>query len=83
MEKVTYGSQSSMSTHTVSRDTDSVGVNLRERFEDRLGQFFRNVGVHVIAGVVGGLGSVDVETRSGAEIVCVVFALNVQATFFS
>lgn len=66
-----------MPTHTVTRDAHSAGVDLRKRLEDRLGQFVRDVSVHVVAGVVGSLGSVDVKASSGAKVVSVVFAFDV------
>lgn len=67
----------------MSRNTYPPVIELRERRKDRPGQLLGDVGVHVIAGVVGRLDCVDVEARSGAEVVGVVFTLDVQATFFS
>lgn len=70
-----------MPSHTMSCNTNPPVIELRERRKNRLGQLLGDVGVHVIAGVVGCFGCVDVEARSGAEIVGVVFTLDIQATF--
>ena len=68
-----------MSTHTVAGNTNAASIQLGESIEDGLGQFFGDIAVHVIAGVVGGLCGVDVEAGTGAEVVCVVLALDVKA----
>lgn len=65
----------------MSRNTNSLRVQLRKCRKNRLGQFVRDVSVHVVASVVGRLGCVDVEARSRAEVVGVVFALNVEAAY--
>lgn len=68
-----------MPTHTVAGDTNTTGIQLRERSKDGLWQLFGDIAVHVIAGVVGGFSGVDVEAGAGAEVVCVVLALDVEA----
>jgi hypothetical protein len=65
----------------VAGDADPAGIELGESIEDSLGQFFGDIAVHVVAGVVGGFSGVDVEAGSGAEIVCVVFALDVETAW--
>lgn len=72
-----------MSTHTMTRDAHSIRINLRKRLKNRLGQFLRDISVHVIASVVGSLCSIDVEPSSGAKVVCVVFAFDIQASYLS
>lgn len=74
----TYQSKSTVTTHTMSRDADPAGVELRERLKHGLGQFLGDIGVHVVAVVEGGLSSVDVETGAGTKVPRVVFTLNVQ-----
>lgn len=66
-----------MPPHTMPRNANTLLIDLRERRKHSLGQFLGNVGVHVVAVVVGRLGSVDVEAGAGAEVVCVVFAFDV------
>lgn len=66
-----------MPPHTMPRNANPPLIDLRERRKHSLGQFLGNVGVHVVAVVVGRLGSVDVEAGAGAKVVCVVFAFNV------
>lgn len=64
-----------MTTHTMTRDTHTARIQLiLKRRENSLGQFFRDVGVHVVARVIRRLTRINVETRSGAEIVRVCFA---------
>jgi hypothetical protein len=69
-----------MTAHTMTRDPDPTGVELREHPENGLGQLLRHIGVHVVAIVVGRLGRVDVEAGAGAEVVGVVFAFDVEAS---
>lgn len=79
MGRRTYNSKSTMPTHTMTGNTHPPRIKLGKRRKDRLGQFLGDVRVHVIAIVVGGLCSVDVEACAGAEVVRVVFALDVEA----
>ena len=52
----------------MSRDADPTRIELRKCLKDRLGEFFGDVGVHVVPVVVGGLCRVDVEAGARAEI---------------
>lgn len=70
-----------MSTHTVTGDTDATRVQLRESSKDRLRQLLGDVAVHVVAVLVGSLGGIDVEAGAGAKVICVILALDVEATF--
>ena len=70
-----------MSAHAVAGDTDTTGIQLRESSEDSLWQLLGDIALHVIAGVVGSFGGVDVEAGAGAEVVCVVLALDVEAAY--
>lgn len=76
---MTYQSKSTMTAHAVSGNTDTARIKLGECSKDGLRQFLGDVAVHVVAGVVGGLCSVDVEASAGAEVVCVILALDVEA----
>lgn len=78
---VTYQRQRAMPTHTMSKNTDPRPINLWEGRKDRFGQFGRDVTVHVIPLGPRFLRCVDVETGAGAEVVGVVFALDVEATW--
>lgn len=69
-----------MATHAVTSNANVVRVQLRERRKDSLRQLVADVAVHVVAGVVGGLGGVDVEASAGAKVIGVVLALDVQTT---
>lgn len=66
-----------MPPHTMPRNANPPLINLWKRRKHSLGQLLGDVGVHVVAVVIGRLGSVDVEARAGAEVVCVVFAFDV------
>ena len=79
MGRRTYNSKSTMPTHTMTGNTHPPSIQLGKRRKDSLGQFLGDVRVHVVAIVVGRLCGVDVEARAGAEVVCVVFALDVEA----
>lgn len=70
-----------MSSHTMTCNANSLRIQLRKRRENRLGQFVRDICVHIVAGVVGRLGCVDVESRSRSKVVRVVFAFNVQTAY--
>lgn len=74
-----YQSKSPMSSHTMSRNANPPIIKLRERRKHSLGQFLGDVGVHVVAIVVGRLGSVDVEAGPCTEVVRVVLAFDVQS----
>lgn len=69
-----------MSTHAVASDTDSTGVQLGESSKDSLGQFLGDIAVHVVALVVWGLGSIDVETSTGSKVISIILTLNVKTT---
>lgn len=70
-----------MSTHTMTRNTHPLTIQLRERGKYRSGQFLCDVRVHVVSVVVGRLGRVDIEARAGAEVVAVGFAGDVEAAY--
>lgn len=69
-----------MSTHTMARDTDTTRVQLRESGKHGLRQFFGNVAIHVVAGIVGSFGSINVESSAGTKVVGIIFTLNVEST---
>ena len=68
-----------MPAHTMPEDTNPRPIDLRERLEDGVGQFGRDVTVHFVAFGPGLLCCVDVEAGAGAEVVGGVFAFNVEA----
>lgn len=70
-----------MTTHAVAGDTDAVGVQLRESTKDGLRELLGDIAVHVVAVVVRRLGGIDVKPGTGAEIVCIILALNVEAAW--
>ena len=65
-----------MSTHTMPEDTNPLAIELLEILENGVGQLGRDVAVHFIPLVPRRLGSVEVETRAGAEVICVILALD-------
>lgn len=67
-----------MSSHAVSGDADSFRIQLLERREQGLGKLLGNVGVHVVALVVGFLGGVDVETSARSKVISIVLAGNAE-----
>lgn len=78
----TYESKSPMPTHTMTRNTNPARINLLFKgFKDCRGQFFGYVAVHIVPFVVGRECSVDIEPGAGAEVVCVVFALDSKASY--
>lgn len=78
---MTYQSKSTVSTHTVASDANAASVQLGEGCENGLRQLFGHVAVHVVAGVVGRFRGINVEAGTGAEVVCIVLALDVQTSF--
>lgn len=73
-----HQSQSAVPAHAVPEDTDAVRIHLFEVVEDGPGQFRVDVAVHLISFVPRGFGRVDVESRATAEVVGVVFALDLE-----
>ena len=69
-----------MAPHAVAEDADAVRVHLLEVFEDGPRQLRRDVAVHFVSLAPRGLCRVDVETRAAAEVVRVVFALDLEAS---
>ena len=69
-----------MAAHAVASNAHTVAVQHVELLEQGLRQLLRDVCVHVVALVVRFLGRIHVETGAAAKVVCVVFALDVQAT---
>jgi hypothetical protein len=73
-----YESKSPMPTHTMTRNTNPARINLlAKRLEDCRWQFLGYVAVHIVPFVVRRECGVDIEAGAGAEVVCVVFALDV------
>lgn len=79
MRDLTYQGKSTMTTHTVTSNTNTTRIKLRESSKDSLRQLVGDVAVHIIAGIVRSLCSVDVETRAGAEIIRIILAFDVKA----
>ena len=73
-----HESQSAVPAHAVPEDADAVRVHLLEVVEDGAGQFRVDVAVHLVPFVPRGFGRVDVESRAAAEVVGVVFALDLE-----
>ena len=73
-----HESQSAVPAHAVPEDADAIRVHLLEVVEDGAGQFRVDVAVHLVPFVPRGSGRVDVESRAAAEIVGVVFALDLE-----
>jgi hypothetical protein len=73
----TYQSKRSMSSHTMSHDTHSLGIDLLKPCKDSLRQLARDVAVHVIRLGPRGAGGIDIKAGTNAEVVVVVFAGNV------
>lgn len=76
-----YQRQSPMPTHAVPEDADPRAVDLIEVGEDRLRQLGGDVAVHVVALGPRLPGRVHVEAGTGAEVVGIVFALDVEAAW--
>jgi hypothetical protein len=69
-----------VTTHAVASDTNAPSVELGECSKDSLGQFLSDIAVHIVAGVVRGLCSVNVESGAGTEVISVILAFDVKAT---
>lgn len=78
-DRKTHQRQSPMPAHTMPRNAHPTWIQLLETLKQRLRQFLRDVAVHLIPLPPRVLRRVDVEPRPAAEIVLVVFALDVQA----
>ena len=70
-----------MPAHAVPEKADAVRIHLLEVVEDGLGELRGDVAVHFVSLVPGGFGRVDVEARAAAEIVGVVFALDLETAW--
>ena len=75
-----HQSQSAVPAHAVPEDTDALRIHLFEVVEDSPGQFRVDVAVHLIPLVPWRFGRVDVESRAAAEVVGVVFALDLETS---
>ena len=69
-----------MPAHAVPENADAVRIHLLEVVEDGFGELRGDVAVHFVSFVPGGVGRVDVEAGAAAEIVGVVFALDLETT---
>ncbi len=72
-----------MPAHAMAEDTDAVCVHLLEVVEDGPGELRGDVAVHFVAFAPGRFGRVDVEAGAAAEVVGVVFALDVETAWKS
>jgi hypothetical protein len=76
----THQGKGSVATHAVARDADSAPVQLLELLEECFRKFLCDVRVHVVSLRPGLLCRIYVEASARAEVVCVVLALDLQAT---
>lgn len=76
-----HQSKSAVSTHGVSKDTNSLTVHLVEIIEDRLWKLGCYVAVHVITFAPRSLRRIYVEASARAKIVRIIFSFNFQATY--
>ena len=77
----THECQGAVAAHAVPRDAHAAGVQLLEVREQRRRQLVRDVARHTVALVPRRLGRVDVEAGAAAEVVGVVFASDVEASW--
>lgn len=70
-----------MTTHAMTSNANPASIQLRESLEDNLRQLLSDIAVHIIALVVGGLGSIDIETRARTKVISIVLALDVQTAY--
>lgn len=73
-------SQSAVAAHGVARDGNARGIEFLEVLEQHLGQLLGQVGFHEIVFAPGVLLRINVERRSAAKVVGVMFARQVSAT---
>lgn len=79
----TYKSKSTVTTHTMPRNTNSTGIDLIfESFEDGLRKFFGHVAIHLVPVVVRWICSVDIKSSASAEVVGIVFTFDVQSSCY-
>lgn len=78
----THQRQSTMPTHTMSKNANPLAINLLEILKHRLRQFLRDIAIHLIPLLrPRRFGGVDIEARAAAEVVGLIFALNFKATW--
>lgn len=70
-----------MPPHAVPRYADSAAVKLRKRLEERFRQLVRDVAVHLVTLRPGFFSGIDIEACARAEVVGVVFALDLEAAW--
>ena len=78
---VTHERQGAMAAHAVAGDGDAGVVKLVEGGEERLGQLLGDVGVHFVVLSPWLFGRVDVEAGTGAKVVGLVLAFDLQASY--
>lgn len=72
-----------MAAHAVTGDADAARIEFLKGGEERLGELLGDVRVHFVVLRPGLLCGVDVEARAGSEVVCVIFALNLETSCLS
>ena len=78
---MTHQCQSSMSAHTVSKNTDPFFINLLERRKHRIGQLGRDVAVHFVTFGPRFSRCVDVEAGARTKVVRIIFALDFETAW--
>ena len=76
----TNQSQSSMPTHAMSKNADSLAIDLFKILEYGLWQFGCDVAVHLISLRPRLFSGINIESCAAAEVVGVVFALDLETT---
>lgn len=74
----TYQRQSTVATHAVARDANSLGVNLGKLAEHQSRELLIDVGIHIVAFAVRFSCSVHVETCPCTKVPGIVFTWNIE-----
>ena len=67
-----------MTSHGMARDANPTRVEFFEARKESVWHFFRDVAIHLVALGPRLLGSIDIEPCSTAEVIRIVFALDLQ-----
>lgn len=69
-----------MASHTVTHNTNSLGVKLRKLFENCIGQLIFHISVHIVRFIVRLLGSIYIESCTRTEVPGIILSWDAEAS---
>lgn len=72
-----------MTSHTVTRNTNTAGIQLWKHSEDSFRQLFSYIAVHIVATIIRSLSGIHVEASAGSEVPRIVLSLDFRSTYDS